>query len=466
MSLLIAGSILSNTIILLSGTLLLLYLLLEGISFHRAVENAKDSIKLESYPSSIETTVGRRVRIETVIANHSHSTFHIVRLSRNVQPQINEETPNSPRLTLGSNGVQRIETVLKTKLPGYFESATSTILLEGRASLFRQSLRTRDKVTIITQPLVSQSANPIEVSVLTDITTDHLRRGSGTDLAGLRPLNFFDDFHTIDWKATARTGKLMTRDSYLEKDPTVILMIDLSLLENSRREGVTSPAVLDGAGNLIAAFRPASPVGLILHDKRKVVENIGAGQGVISRERILRTLLQTMTPTCAPASLKRRAIRSYADLARETNALMKESTFAAKTEGYWERFSSFASFLLPFYKRAESNYFERLKRQGAHKAFEIVCTLPEPVLVIVVSDGETNLDGIAEGARNARRLNHQVVLAILSAQAPTERIDMLSDLERQDVGIVRCSPEELSRAVNAVILKLSVSRTIASGAGP
>jgi uncharacterized protein (DUF58 family) len=461
-SLLIVGSVLSSMLILLSASVLLLYLLLEGISFHRAIETAKDSIKHQSHPSRIETTVGRKVRIENVIANDSHSRFHIVGFSRNVPPQIEEEALPSPRLRLGSNGAQRIETSLKSKFPGNFELTASTILLEGRAGLFRQSLRIHDKVVIIVQPLVSGTVEPIETGVLTDLAVDHLRRGSGTDLAGIRPFNFLDDFRRIDWKATARTGKLMTRESYLERDPTIMLMIDVSSSMNTKRQqSCVLEGLLSEAGNLLTSIGPSSPMGLILYDKQRVIANIEARQGMNSRDRILRTLLERAKTASAPAPLERRALRSYVDLARETNALARESAFVAKTKAYRERFYSLASFVLPFYRRAESKYFERLRRQGAFKAFEIICTLREPVLVIVISDGETNLDGLVEGAKKARTANHKVVLAVLEVPEQAERIEILSDLEGQGMGVLRCRPEELSRAINAEILKLSHSRTIA-----
>ena len=215
--------------------------------------------------------------------------------------------------------------------------------------------------------------------------------------------------------------------------------------------------LLSEAGNLLTAIRPASPLGLILYEKQRVIENIEAGQDENNRKRILRALLERATTTSAPASLERGTIRPYANLVRETNALIESQSAAARTEAYWERFSSFANLILPFYQRAESKYFERLGGQGAFKAFEIICTLPEPALVIVISDGETNLDGLAEGAKNARALKHQVILMTLE---PAKGIEMFSDLEDHGVDIWRCRPEDLSRAINAAILKLSHTRTI------
>jgi hypothetical protein len=314
------------------------------------------------------------------------------------------------------------------------------------------------------RPSGSRSVDPIEADALEHLVADHKRRGSGTDLAGIRPYNVQDDFHSIDWKATSRAGKLMTKESYLEKDPTIILMVDVSSSMNARRQGFsTFEAFLSEGGKFLAAIRTASPLGLILYDKHDVVANIEARQGVGTRERILRTLLEGSKNTSVLVSPERRIIRRHADLARPVNSLMRQSTFAAKTKRYWERLSTFAAFTLPFYERAESKYFERLRGEGAYKGFEIICDFPEPALVIVISDGKSDLDGLAEGAKRARILNHQVVLAIIAAHGPGQQIEILSDLEGSGVGVLRCSPEELSRAVNTEILKLSRGRTIPVG---
>lgn len=460
-SLLAVGIFLSDTPILLSSAFLFLCLLFEGASFQRAVNRFKHSIRLESCPSAIETAVGRPFKVETVVTNASRSRFSIVRFSHSLPSQIGEEVHVPPRLVLHPHGKQQIETILETKNPGRFEITTSTILVERRGHLFSQAVTFPDEIVIIGRPLISRSVLPIETGVLTDLAVDHLRRGTGTDLAGVRPFNTRDDFHSIDWKATARRGKLMTKESYLDKDPTVMLMVDASF-STSAGMGDSSiiEELLNEAGNLLAAIRPVSPVGLILYDEQSVIENIEARGGESNRERILCTLLEKTKNTPVGLPLSRPAIRTVGDFAKETNALRRKSTIVAKTKAQWERFLWFASFVLPFYDRATSKYFERLGRQGIFKAFQIVCSYPEPVLLIVITDGHTNLEGLVEGAKNARRLNHQIILGFLAARGTSERTSISSALERQGVGSLRCKPEELTKAINAEIAKLGHSRTI------
>jgi membrane protein implicated in regulation of membrane protease activity len=459
LSLLIVGFMLSDPLIILSATVLLLYLLFEAIVFRRVIERAKESIKVESHPSRIETTVGRQLRIENSISNQFHSRFHVSGFNVRVPPQIDNDTPLSSKITLGPNGVHQTETFLRTKVPGHFELTTSTVLLDGRGGLFRHTLHVQDKVVILAKPRVTQ-LDRIQV-VSEDLTVDRLRRGTGTDLAGIRPFNYWDDFREIDWKATARTGKTMKREAYLEKDPTVILMVDISL--GTSRNAIL-PELMSGIGDLLATIQPTSPLGLILYDHEKIIEFIEPGTSQLNRESILRAILETVKLALVPTTIERHVNRSRADLTREAKTL-KESTIDARRTLYSGSFRSFANFVGPFYHRAESKYLEHIRKQGLFKAFEAVCALPEPALIIVIRDDPTNSDGLAEGTKSASLVGHNIVVAIPTRSDSPPRIDTMSDLKDQRVRICRCHPEDLPRAISAEILMLGHTRNIPSEGG-
>jgi hypothetical protein len=457
--LLTIGALLSNTLILLSTALLFLYLLIEGLSFHRAITLAKESIKLESDPSTIETAIGRPFRVETAIMNASPYELSLVGYSHNLPPEI-DEVHDTSSLTLQSNGKQHIESILRTNSAGRFEITTSMTFLEGRSHLFSQAVAFPNKAIIMARPVVNRSVDPIETDVLEDLVSDHRRTGAGTDFAGLRPYNIQDGYHRIDWKATAHADKLMTRESYLERDPTIILVIDVSCSVNARRHGSALEAFLNEAGNFLAAIPIASPMRLILYDTQEVVTNIETGQGVSGRERILHTLLERSKAATVPVSPQREPIHTYADLAQATNSLMRKSELAGRSKSYLEQLSAFATFIVPFYERAKSKHFERVRGEGGFKAFEIICGFPEPVLVIVISAGETNLGGLVEGAKKARILNHQVVLTIVGTAEPATHTETLSDLESHGIRVLRCHPEEIPRAIGAEILRCGRTRGV------
>jgi uncharacterized protein (DUF58 family) len=128
------------------------------------------------------------------------------------------------------------------------------------------------------------------VHAIPDLASDPSRKGAGTDFAGVRPYLFSDDYHRIDWKATARTSKLMTREYRPETDPPIILIVDSSLLtDQSAVTSVLGKLVWDGqlSGNAI---------GLILFGEHSILSNIEPRVGVANRRRILQTTIEASRP--------------------------------------------------------------------------------------------------------------------------------------------------------------------------
>ena len=459
--LLIVGLLFSNALLILSVTLLFLYFLFEAFSFHRAIENAKDSIKLVSHPSNIETSVGRSFRIESLITNSSASSFRIVQLSRSLPPHVDEEENLPLALPLPPHREQMVEAFLSTKIPGRYEINSTIILFERRTRLFRKAVEFLDNLIIVAQPQITRPLTPIETDVLDELARDPFRRGTGTDLAGIRPFNLRDDFHRIDWKATARAGRLMTREFYLEKDPTIILMIDVSSSMKATENGVPPLNVLLGeVENLLTFLRPETPVGLILFDERQVHMEIEPISGVEKRRRVIRALLEQASIRVDVTVSAQQATRQYRDFAMEAGSLMRGLAFTAKIDPRSKRFASFAGNILPFFSKAKRNHLHKLRTQGVFKAFERVCSLSEPVLVFVISDGAVNRDGLYEGARNAAISNHRVVIAIVSQFGRASPIERLSGLERFGVRISEHAPQEISGVLGAEIPAMSRTRSV------
>lgn len=61
-----------------------------------------------------------------------------------------------------------------------------------------------------------------------------LSRGEGHEFESLREHQRDDDFRSIDWKATARRGTLITRQYQIERDQRMLIMVDLGRLMSPR----------------------------------------------------------------------------------------------------------------------------------------------------------------------------------------------------------------------------------------
>jgi hypothetical protein len=249
----------------------------------------------------------------------------------------------------------------------------------------------------------------------------------------------------------------MTWESYLERDPSIVLRIDLGSSTKNTRSSVSAVNVLlSELAKLLAMVRLATPIGLILYDERKVIANLQSNLGVENREIILRTLLErtSLAPSEAPPA--HRAALSYDHLTRETHAL---TVLSSETKSYRERSNSFSRAILPYYERLESTYLEKLRKQGVSAAFDIVCNLFEPVLVIAISDGNVNSRGLFEGAKKAAKSNHRVIVELLSHFE--EIIPIKTELGAQEFGVrvLECAPQELWQTVYVGVLEMSRIRS-------
>lgn len=94
------------------------------------------------------------------------------------------------------------------------------------------------------------------------------RRGDGTSFANLREYVEGDDPRHIDWKATARRGKLISREYTIEQGQTVLVLIDAGRMMTQLSDGVPRFEHALAAATVLAdvATRSGDHVGLVVFD--------------------------------------------------------------------------------------------------------------------------------------------------------------------------------------------------------
>ncbi len=115
----------------------------------------------------------------------------------------------------------------------------------------RRRLRARD-VDIVVYPKPEPIADELHSLPLYGGRLDSVRRGAGNDLFALRDYQRHDELRHINWKATARTGRLTVREFTAEDERRITISLDTTLTadidaENFRirfERGVTQAASL------------------------------------------------------------------------------------------------------------------------------------------------------------------------------------------------------------------------------
>ena len=114
-------------------------------------------------------------------------------------------------------------------------------------------------------------------------------RGEGTDFESLRDYQSGDDPRHLDWRATARRGRLMVRQHQTERRHTVYVAIDTGRLMAGRVDGVSK---LDHALDCAVVLADAS-------------REYGDRVGLIAFDRELRVLSRPKSgPNCAAALIE------------------------------------------------------------------------------------------------------------------------------------------------------------------
>src|SRR5690606_6910093 len=113
------------------------------------------------------------------------------------------------------------------------------------------------------------------------------RRGEGSTFAGLREYVEGDDPRHVDWKATSRRGKLITREFAVEQGQTVMIAVDAGRLMTQLSAGKPRFEHALAAATLLAdiASRSGDRVGLIVFDD-EIRAYITPMKGVLATRRI------------------------------------------------------------------------------------------------------------------------------------------------------------------------------------
>src|SRR5262249_9218269 len=95
-------------------------------------------------------------------------------------------------------------------------------------------------------------------------------RGEGRDFESLRDYVRGDEMRHISWTATARRGKLVTRQYQMERDQTILIALDAGRLMTARIENETKldSAVHAALSLMSAAARAGDNAGLLVFGRR------------------------------------------------------------------------------------------------------------------------------------------------------------------------------------------------------
>jgi len=193
-----------------------------------------EELQVDRYIDKKALFAGQYTYIEVNVKNNSK-----VRLDQLI---IQDTYPIEFEKTLGRTNVvcalnpqdtARFGYIVKAISRGVYRLGPFRVVIRSPFSLFFREdfIKKYDDLTIY--PILERSEKMYYMAKTRKITKffgAHRSRtkGVGTDFYGIREYTRFDDYRTIDWKASARTLKLMVREFIVEVPLTIYIMVDSS----------------------------------------------------------------------------------------------------------------------------------------------------------------------------------------------------------------------------------------------
>lgn len=176
------------------------------------------------------------VHIKVIIENAGRNSFDFLEIRDNYNPQLF-------RLILGENHIStrigpkeivKFSYVLEPKVRGEYALGPLSVIVKDRLGFNSVERIVPDSVTDILVYPPYEDIKRIEIlgskrSLQLNYGLQRSKqKGLGSEFYGMRKYVFGDQFRLIDWKASARTQKLIVKEYEDERDVTVMIIVDSS----------------------------------------------------------------------------------------------------------------------------------------------------------------------------------------------------------------------------------------------
>jgi len=217
--------------------------------------------------------VGAETEVRIEIANHTPRDLSLV-VKDEYPPQMKLGGPREARLNVEAQTAGSFAYSLTPPKRGRFEFGLIAVRFLSRWHLVWKQTRVGEPNAVKVYPNMRR-AREAELKALGARSFVAARRksqwrGEGRDFESLRDYVRGDEMRHISWTATARRGKLVTRQYQMERDQTILIALDAGRLMTARigNETKLDSAVHAALALMSAAARAGDNAGLLVFGRR------------------------------------------------------------------------------------------------------------------------------------------------------------------------------------------------------
>ncbi|TXT64402.1 MAG: hypothetical protein BAJALOKI1v1_570008 [Promethearchaeota archaeon] len=176
------------------------------------------------------------VHIKVVIENIGRNNFDFVEVKDSFNPELFRLIlgENFINTQIGGKDIIKFSYILEPKVRGEYPLGPLSITVKDRLGFNSVKRIVPDSITDILVYPPYEDIKRIEIlgskrSLQLNYGVNRSKlKGLGSEFYGVRKYVFGDQFRLIDWKASARLQKLITREFETERDISVIILVDSS----------------------------------------------------------------------------------------------------------------------------------------------------------------------------------------------------------------------------------------------
>ena len=217
--------------------------------------------------------VGAETEVRIEIANHTAREISLI-VKDEYPPQMKVSGAREARVDVEAQTSAALVYELTPPKRGRFEFGSIAVRFLSRWRLVWGQTRVDASIAVKVYPNMRR-AREVELRALGTRSFVAARRksqwrGEGREFESLREYVRGDEMRHISWTATARRGRLVTRQYQMERDQTILIMLDAGRLMTARIESETKldSAVHAALALMSAAARAGDNAGLLVFGRR------------------------------------------------------------------------------------------------------------------------------------------------------------------------------------------------------
>ena len=217
--------------------------------------------------------VGAETEVRIHVQNATNRAIQVI-LKDEFPPQMTLNGVREGRIDVEAQSTATLIYELTPPKRGRFEFGVTALRFKSRLKLVWCETKVTEPVSVKVYPNMRR-AREAELKALgaRSVVSSHRKtswRGEGREFESMRDYVRGDELRHISWTATARRGKLTTRQYQIERDQTILIALDAGRLMTARIEKETKldTAVHATLALISAAARAGDNAGLVVFGRK------------------------------------------------------------------------------------------------------------------------------------------------------------------------------------------------------